>query len=261
MSVRTTSIAAILALAIAPGAAAQSEEERGRSIAEEADRRTRGYGDMQARLTMTLQNRHGEERVRELTVQVLEAGSSGERTLLVFERPLDLRGTALLTHASPDGSDARWLYLPALRRVKRVASSEQSSAFLGTEFSYEDIGPEDPDEYTYRLVEPSLLAGVECWTVERFPRDPGSGYGRQIVWFDREAYRVRRVDYYDRAGELLKTLIQDGFRLYADRFWRPDRMEMRNHRSGALTRVEWTEVRVGVGLSEADFDRSRLGRM
>lgn len=260
MKVRVMMVAALLALANPSGAATQDADDRGRSIAEEADRRGRGYGDFTARLTMTLVNRHGEERVRELTVQVLEAGESGERTLLAFESPPDLRGTRLLTHASPGETDARWLYLPALRRVKRVASSERSSAFLGTEFSYEDIGPEDPDDYSYRFVEPSVLEGVECWTVERFPRDAGSGYSRQRVWFDREAFRIRRIDYYSRDGDLLKTLTQDTFRLYEGRFWRPGRMEMRNHRTGALTRVEWTEVRVGVGLGEHDFDRSRLGR-
>ncbi|KPK57901.1 MAG: hypothetical protein AMS21_11025, partial [Gemmatimonas sp. SG8_38_2] len=124
-------------------AEAQTPEDTGRDIAVEADRRARGYHDFTARLTMVLRNRDGKEKTRELRVMGLET-ADGDRTLVVFDFPRDLQGTALLTISRIGESDDQWLYLPALKRVKRIAASNQSGSFMGSEFAYEDIGSQEP---------------------------------------------------------------------------------------------------------------------
>jgi outer membrane lipoprotein-sorting protein len=261
MWIRSWVLMAVAAAAVPTGSVCQTDEQRGHEIAERADRLTRGYGDLTARLTMVLRDRKGRERRREMRIQVLETEGDREWTLLVFDNPRDLRGTALLTHGNPSGDDDQWLYLPALKRVKRIVSSGGSGSFMGSEFSYEDIRSQAIDRHRYRLAGEELLEGNDCWIVERVPRDLESTYSRQLIWIDRSEHRVRRLDYYDRSEQLLKTLLLKGFRRHLDRFWRPDEMEMVNHQTGRSTRILWHEYEFGVGLDQRDFDRASLERV
>ncbi len=237
---------------------AQSVADRGRAIAAESDRSSRGYVDLEARLTMVLRSADGPERSRELRIGVIENAEQGDKTLLVFDRPRDLAGTALLTHADPEGSDRHWLYLPAMNRVKRIGSSGQSGSFLGSEFTYEDIGSQEFGDYEYRYLKSTQRDGANLLFVERIPTDPESGYSRQVVSFDEVTKRIEEIVYFDHDGELLKTLRLGSYRLYAERFWRPSEMEMVNHQTGKTTVLVWDDYRFGVGLSPHDFNRSRL---
>jgi len=243
---------------VVPDVRAQDAVDRGRDIASESDASARGYEDFEAHMTMILRDREGDDRTRELRISVLEDAGKGDKTLLVFEHPRDLAGTALLTHAGREDSDRHWLYLPAMNRVKRIGSSGQSGSFLGSEFAYEDIGSQDLEKYEYRYLKTTKREAIELLSVERIPTDPESGYSRQVVSFDSDTKRIEQIVYYDRAGELLKTLRLGAYRLYDDRFWRPGEMEMVNHQAGKTTVLLWTDYRFGVGLSEHDFDRSRL---
>jgi outer membrane lipoprotein-sorting protein len=240
--------------------ARQAPEDPGRIIAQEANERAAGYGDMSAAVTMILRNGRGGERSRSLAVKTLEAAGGGERTLIVFERPRDLRGTAILTHSHPDRRNDQWIYLPAMRRVKRIAGSRQSESFMGSEFAYGDIGVMAIAHYTYRLLGEETLDGFDAFKVERRPLDADSPYHRQIVWIDRDEYRVLRIDYYDDDDALLKSLHLRGFRLYANRYWRPEEMEMINHQTGASTLLLWSDYVYGAGLSERELDPNALRR-
>lgn len=242
-------------------AAGQSAEERGLAIASEADRRVRGYRDFSAKLAMVLRGGDGEEHRRELRIRNLEVEGGGEKTLLIFDSPRDLRGTALLSHSHPDESDDQWLYLPALKRVKRVAAGNQSGSFMGSEFAYEDIGSQELDKFTYRFLREESADGEACFVVERLPLDSNSGYSRQVVWLDEDAYRPLRIDYFDRGGELLKSLRMHDYRLHDGRFWRPAEMVMVNHRTGRTTILMWSEFQFALGLDGRDFDPDDLARV
>ena len=258
---RSTWIAASLLLpSIVSLAEAQTPEQAGRDIAVEADRRARGYHDFTARLTMVLRNRDGKEKTREMRVMGLET-ADGDRTLVVFDLPRDLQGTALLTVSRVGESDDQWLYLPALKRVKRIASNNQSGSFMGSEFSYEDIGSQELEKFKYRYLGEELVDGQESFVVERVPLDSRSGYSRQVVWLDKKEYRVRRIDYYDRGTERLKTLMMKGYGLHADKYWRPSEMVMTNHRTGKATTLRWSQYEFGAGLEEQDFTRTSLERV
>ena len=110
----------------ANGTTAVSPAERGLEIAMEADRRDTGFGDNTANLLMTLRNAHGEESVREIRNRTLEVDGDGDKSLVIFDQPRDVAGTAFLNYTHRDGPDDQWLYLPALRRVKRISSSNKS---------------------------------------------------------------------------------------------------------------------------------------
>jgi hypothetical protein len=178
---------------------------------------------------------------------------------VVFEEPRDVRGTALLTIAAPGRDDEQWLYLPAVGRVKRIASQSRSGAFMGTEFSYEDIAADDAANYRYGALRDDTLDGVPVTVIERYPLNAASSYRRQVLWIDRDD-RLLRIDYYDRTDAPLKTLSFRGYRLRAGRFWRPDEMEMVNHQTLASTTLRWNTYRFGAGLSARDFEPAALDR-
>ncbi|NND69827.1 MAG: outer membrane lipoprotein-sorting protein, partial [Halioglobus sp.] len=189
---------------------AEDAATRGLAVAVEADARDTGFGNSTADLTMVLYNSAGDEIRRTMRQRILEVTEDGDHSVLVFDRPRDLKGTAILTHTHKVGNDDQWLYLPALDRVKRISSSDKSGPFMGSEFAYEDLASVEVEKYTYRYVGEDTLT-QKCHVVERLPVDPRSGYSRQVAWYDQDHYRVLRVDYYDRKNELLKTMELTGY--------------------------------------------------
>jgi len=238
--------------------AALTPEARGLEIAREVDRRDSGFEDMAASLTMVLRNRHGEESKREIRSRTLEGDQDGDRTLIVFDEPRDVQGTALLTYTHKVGDDDQWLYLPALKRVKRIASNNKSGPFMGSEFAYEDVSSQEVEKYTYAYLKDETLGGRAQFVIERVPVDPNSGYTRQVVWIDQERYIPTKIEYYDRKNELLKTLEYSGYRQYQDRYWRADQMKMVNHQTGKSTDLSWSGYAFGSGFSDRDFDQNSL---
>lgn len=232
----------------------------GLAVAREWDRRDSGYGAQVARLKMILRNRHGEESTRLMRMRLLEVPDDGDRSLVVFDQPGDVAGTALLSFSHHTGPDDQWLYLPALRRVKRIASNNKAGPFMGSEFAYEDVTSQHVEKYRYNVLGTEQVEGMRAFKVERVPVDANSGYSRQIAWYDTAEYRVLRVDYYDRRGDLLKTLTSHDWARHG-RFWRPGRMEMVNHQTGKSTTLLWSDYELGVALDVRDFDQASLARV
>lgn len=239
---------------------ATTAEERGLEIATEAEARDVGFHDYKASMTMLLKNRQGEESLRDMRNQTLEVENDGDKTLIVFEQPRDVKGTALLTFSHKAGDDDQWLYLPALKRVKRIASRNKSGPFMGSEFAYEDISSQEVEKYTYKFIKETQHEGLDSFLVERYPVDPNSGYTRQQMWIDKERYIPLKVDYYDRKNDLLKTLLFRGYQQYLDRYWRADEMYMENHQTGKSTLLSWKKYDFRSGLTEADFNKNSLKR-
>ncbi len=241
-------------------ALAQSAEEKGKEIAEEADRRDTGFGDSTSDLQMVLRNRHGQESNRELRNKTLEVDGDGDKTLVIFDKPRDVQGTAFLNYTHKDGPDDQWLYLPALKRVKRIASNNKSGPFMGSEFAYEDISSQEVEKFTYKYLKDETVDGADHFVVERYPTDPKSGYKRQIVWYDKAEYRLMKIEFYDRKDELLKTLTYSGYEQYLDKFWRASTMDMVNHQTGKSTTLTWSDFKFNTGLTDRDFDNNSLKR-
>ena len=197
---------AVASAAATSTASAPSAAERGLEIAVEADRRDTGFSDSRVSLKMILRNRRGDESTREMRTQVLEVEGDGDRAVIVFNQPRDVKGTAFLSHTHKEGSDDQWLYLPALKRVKRIASNNKASPFMGSEFAYEDISSQEVEKYTYLYLRDEVLDSQATFVVERDPVDSRSGYSRQVVWYDQAEYRPIKLEFYDRKETLLKTL-------------------------------------------------------
>ena len=262
--VKRATVAALFVFA-APLSVAQydtmSAPEKGLAIAQEADRRDEGWQDSSATMAMVLRNRQGQESSREMRSKSLEVSDDGDKGLIIFDEPRDVRGTALLTFSHKTGDDDQWLYLPALKRVKRIASSNKSAPFMGSEFAYEDISSQEVEKYTYTYLRDEKLNGLDCFVIERDPVDEDSGYSRQVVWLDKAEYRVHKVEYFDRKQSHLKTLTFHDYKQYLDKHWRAARLEMINHQTLKSTTLSFQDYSFADGLNERDFNQSGLARM
>lgn len=251
----------LLALSLVPfTAVSQTPEQRGLEIARQADRKDSGWKDQSASIRMVLKNAHGEETVRENRSRTLEIQGDGDKSLIVFDNPADVKGTAFLTHAHALKADDQWLYLPALKRVKRISSSNKSGPFMGSEFAYEDIASQEVEKYDYRYLGEELVEGRDCYRLQRIPRYRNSGYKRQIVWLDKEMLQPMKIEFYDRKDQLLKTLSYFGYRQHKGQFWRSDHMLMVNHVTGKSTDLYWRDYQFSLGLNNRDFDKNSLKR-
>jgi len=248
-------------LALPPLSAwAETPENKGLSIAIEADKRDTGWQDQQSSLNMILRNRQGQETQRNIRNRQLEVIGDGDKALSIFDSPRDVKGTAFLSYTHAKTPDDQWLFLPALKRVKRISSNNKSGPFMGSEFAYEDITSQEIDKYTYKWLNDETYEGSDVFVLERYPSYEHSGYTRQVAWIDKNMYQPLKIVFYDRKGDKLKTLTYYDYKQYLNKFWRPDRMEMINHITHKSTTLLWSDYKFGNGFTERDFDQNTLKR-
>jgi len=233
-------------------------DNRGFEIAQESEMADNGWNSSEMELMMTLKNKSGQETIRKLRGIMIEVENDGDKSLVVFDNPTDVKGTASLVYTHKTGSDDQWLYLPALKRIKRISSRNKSGPFMGSEFAFEDMASQEIEKYEHKFIEASKANDEECYLVERYPVDKKSGYKRQQVWFNKGNYRIEKIDYYDRKDQLIKTLTYSGYKSYKDKFWRADKMVMVNHRTGKETVIEYLFHRLDIGLTDNDFSQNSL---
>lgn len=252
------------ALSLTPVAGqAMSAQEKGFAIAATSDRSDRGFGDSEVGMTMVLRSAGGQESRRELWQRTLEVPDEdvGDRTLIVFQEPADINGTALLSHAKILEPDNQWLYLPAFKRIKRISSVNKDGAFVGSEFSYEDFTALELNKFDYRHLSETACGEQTCDRVERVPRYEHSGYSRQVAWIDQDIYQVRKVEFYDRRNDLIKTLELSAYRQYDGKYWRAHGLTMRNEKTGKSTDLLFSDYRFKTGLTGKDFVKGVLKRI
>jgi len=251
---------AIVATVLSVNVMAETPQEKGRKIALEADIRDTGFSDSTANMTMTLKNRAGKTSRRIIRIKTLEV-KGGDKSLSLFDEPRDVKGTAMLTFSHGLKADDQWLFLPALKRVKRINSRNKSGPFMGSEFAFEDLSSQEVEKYTYKyLREEACGQGWKCHVTERTPAYKYSGYSKQITWLDTKELRPIKVEFYDRKNKLLKTLQATGFKQYLGKYWRPSMMSMVNHQTGKSTTLQWSNYKFKTGLSSRDFNKKSLAR-
>ena len=240
--------------------AASATTQDALAIATEADNRDTGFGNYTSDIKMVLKNKQGQESVRVIRSKTLEVEGDGDKGLTIFDKPADVKGTALLSFTHKEGADDQWLYLPALKRVKRISSNNKSGPFMGSEFAYEDITSQEIEKYTYKYIRDDKFDGTDVFIFERYPVDKKSGYTRQIVWMDKAEYKERKIEYFDRKNAKLKTLVLNDYKQYENKYWRAHDMYMENHQTGKSTRLLQSNYKFNAGLSERDFNKNSLQR-
>ncbi|MFT7681745.1 MAG: outer membrane lipoprotein-sorting protein [Moritella dasanensis] len=258
----------------AAGLANTDMNDKGKALAQLVDDRDLGYQDSVANMVMTITNSSGKSTIRKLELKLLETegNNGGDKSLMKFSFPADIRGTALLTHPSVDSDDSQWLYLPSINRTKRISSRNKSGSFIGSEFSFEDLSDKSVDDFTYQYLgeqncEFSIIDTIaktnktisgQCDKLARVPNDKHSGYSKQELLIDKEAQRIIAIDYYDVKGSLLKQMFSYNFRLYDGKYWRPDKIAVQNNQSGKSTALEYESITFGNKLTSSKFTRNAL---
>lgn len=240
---------------------AETPTEKGLAITIEADKRASGFGDFTAKMEMILRNKDGRESLRRMHIQTMETEDEGDKSLSIFDSPRDVAGTALLTYTHRKGDDDQWLYLPALKRVKRISSRNKSGAFMGSEFSFEDFSSKEVEKYSYKFLGDEILSELDCFVVERYPHDTkNSGYSRIVSWIDKTKYRIWKEVYYDKKDRLLKTLIFSEYHFYIDSIWRAHTMRMVNHQNKKETELHWSSFAFQTNITDHNFTKTSLKR-
>jgi hypothetical protein len=246
-------LAATVATASAGSLTPPESSLTGEEIEIRQDKMQSGYGAETRELTMTLVNAQGEQSQRKLRFEGFEGADQRDRTILRFNYPADVKGTALLTHEQGAGDDDQWLFLPAVQRVKRIASSNQSGSFVGSEFAYEDLVVGQLDKYTYRYVGDETIDGQACYVIEYVPKNKKSGYSKLTRWRIKDNLQELRTDFYDRKGELLKQRFIEGHR-QVNGFWRVGKVTVKNVQTNKSSVLAFDQINIKVVLPESRFN-------
>ncbi len=246
------------------GVMAETAQEKGLRIAQEARDQGEGFGSVEAVGVMTLRDARGDTSNRAFVSRTLDGvGDVEDKGLMIFREPRDIRGTGLLTHSNKFRNDDQWLFLPAFNRVRRISSSGQSSSFVGSEFSFEDMRATIVEKYTYLWLRDEPCPGAPdliCSVNERRPTDSDSGYTRIVSWIDQEEYRVWQANFFDRRDAFLKTLTASSYHQYKNQFWRADLLVMVNHQTGKSTDLVWDSFDFDADFEDGDFSTRALER-
>ncbi len=227
-----------------------------------------------ATMTILVEDDAGRTRTRVLKTRTLKS-KDGKITWqrMRFESPADVRGTTLLTHDYEDGAkqDDQWLYLPSLKKPTRIASSEKSGSFMGTDLSYSDMTQKDPDDYDLTLLKESVeVGGEDCWLIEGRPRTKKAksetGYVKSKFWISKRFFAPMQAKMWVRDGKKLKYLKFSDYKAFkgADgtSFWVVTRIRAwtkRNKKIESTTELHMTQLKYNQpGVTRADFDPSRL---
>lgn len=237
--------------------AADGAEAKGLEIARKVKQANSGFQGEQAEMEMELVNAHGDRTVRRMTSQTLEVASDGDKSRVEFQWPADVKGTRMLTWTHKTADDDQWLYLPAIKRTKRISGRNKSGSFMGSEFAYEDLSSQEVEKYRHRFLADEDVNGRPVWKSERVPVDTNSGYSKQVVWVDQGYMNPLKIEYYDRRGDLLKTATFSNYQKHG-KHWRVGTIDMVNHQTRKTSRLVWKTRKLGQVPRSSDFESSEL---
>lgn len=257
-----TAIAAgtIVALCLAAGAANPSGRDVIARLEEMGSVR-----DLAAELEMRLVNKNGQERLRQLTLTTKRGGDGSRKMLIRFHLPADVKGTGFLSTSKPGGADESWLFLPALGKPRRIAGEERGSSFMGSDFTYADIGIIEIDDYRHTLLRTEPCEGEECFVVESLPVSDevrrADGFAKKTWWIRQKTYTVAKAEFADKNGKILKVLRGTEVVPLAGDAWLAARMEMENLERGTRTIITFKNIKVNTGVADDYFSIRQLTRV
>jgi outer membrane lipoprotein-sorting protein len=240
-----------------------SEELTGRRIMELNEERNQGNDEFNL-TTMRLINKRGQERKRKMEYYSKTYEGDNDKIMIRFLEPADVKGVGLLTVEHTDRDDDQWLYLPALKKVRRISSSDQGDSFMGSDYTYEDIRSEKLDKNDYKLTGDEAVDGQECYIIEATPsseeQKKDSGYSKRFLWIRKDIYLTIKAEYYNKKGALFKTEIRGDVVEAAPGLYRPNLMEMKNLKTGHTTRITFEGRKIDEGIKDKVFTERTLKR-
>jgi negative regulator of sigma E activity len=231
-------------------------EMTGRQVMEEVDNRNVG-DDQIAEMTMTLIKSTGRKRERKVKVWQ-KAFGDGDRSLMRFLEPGDVAGTSFLVWEHENKDDDQWLYLPAQKKVRRISSDEKKDSFMGTDFSYEDLGSQHLDDYSYLLLPGEKIDGYDCYMIKSVPKQGiEKSYSKTVSWVRKDIFVTVKIDFFDKRGQLLKQLHVRALEKI-DGIWTETVMEMENVQKKHKTILTFENIIYNSGLQNDIFTERNL---
>jgi len=249
-------VAAIVSL---PSLARAQTQPTALEIMQKVYNRPKGK-DMKATLTMTLINSNGDKRVREIKQFIKDFGEV-EKKIMFFVKPADVRNTSFMnwSYDDPKKDDDQWIYLPALKRVKRISSDSKGDYFMGSDFTYDDLGDRKPEEDTHRILREETLNGEQCYVIESIPKDEDYMYSRTVTWIVKDKWIGLKKEFYDEDGDYLKTLKIKKYENIKG-YWIITETEMHNVQKNHTTIMKLNEVVIDSGIKDNMFTERMMKR-
>lgn len=228
----------------------------GLEVMQKVENHNSGFIGSTSEMTMVLIDAHGNkvERIMEATLK--EDKKDGDKSITSFEKPLDIKGTKLLTWTEKNGPNKQWIFLPKFKRVKKINAKNQAGSFMGSEFSYEDIGGQEISKYNFKL----LSEDDKNWIVESISKE-ASGYSKMVSTISKSLFNPIKVEYFDRRGELLKVSTLDEYKEYKvknKKINMSNKITMVNKQTKKQSIITWNKRKLGVKLKDSDFKSSKL---
>lgn len=262
---RIASLVVLLTLCITLAPSAE-DTLNARDIMESVREATQLTGS-EAVSTLTIIDNKGRERVRKIAqVSRLFDDGDTEKRLIRFLSPADVKGTGLLTFDYEEKDDDLWLYMPALRKTRRIVTSEKAKNFMGSEFAYADMSPATLDDFTYKMLDEQEIDDTTCWQIEMTPVDEDvadeNGFSKRIVCIGQSDFVLRKATYYDLDGELHKVLTVSEIKELdpENHKYRPMLMMMENHQNGRKSIFKIDQIEFSPGVKEEYFTTRYLER-
>lgn len=210
-------------------------------------------------MQMELINKRGKKRNRSVVSYSMDI-EKDKKSIMFFQSPADVKGTGFLTwdYDNPDKDDDRWLYLPAMKKTRRISgASAKKDYFMGTDFTYDDMGGRNVDEDIHKLLKEEKTDGYDCWVIESKPKDPKDMYSKKVSRIRKDCLFARKVEFYDKMGNLLKTLtISDIEKING--FWTAQKMHIINHQTNHQTILLMNETKYNIKIDVNLFTVSNL---
>ncbi len=216
--------------------------------------------DQEGELTMTLTNSRGDQRVRKIKQFVKDFGAE-EKKIMFFLSPADVRLTSFMNWSYDEAGrdDDQWIYLPALKKVKRISSDSKSDSFMGSDFTYDDLGDRHPSEDDHKLLREEKFNGEDCYVVESIPKEEEYMYSRTVTWIIKDKWIGLKKEFYDEDEEFLKTLTVEEYEKIKD-YWIILHSQMHNIQKDHTTDMLLENLKVDIGVPGSRFTERMMKR-
>ena len=216
--------------------------------------------DMTGNLIMTIENSRGNQRVRKIK-QFVKTVKNGEKKIMYFLSPADVKNTSFMTWSYDDASksDDQWIYLPALKKVKRISSDSKGDYFMGSDFTYDDLGDRHPLDDTHTILREEVINEKETIVIESVPKDEEYMYARTVTWVVKDSWIGLKKEFYDEDDELLKILTVDDQQSFKDVIILT-KVKMKNVQRNQFTIMEFSDVQIDTGIPNNKFTERMMKR-
>ncbi len=212
--------------------------------------------DMKAEMVMNLVDDQGRTRSRE--VRTYRIGD--DKQIMWFLQPAEVKGSSFLRLSSEDREDDMWIYLPAFEKVRRIASHAKNGNFMGSDFTYEDMGDWKLDDYTFLLRGEDKFDNVDCWVIESAPKEKVvTDYGKSVFWIWKSEYYLAKKELYDKKGTLRKIMTVTAKKLGS--YWVMEKIVMSDLKRGGRTELLFKNIELDTGISPDLFKSSELTKI